>query len=438
MKKSTFLRIAMAFSLVLLVSGAFAQINLTIKNADGTNSNAAVVYTIHSSTGAVVVIQTANAGGLATWTPVNGSYNYLVRNSLSNQWNAYSVTYTGVVVNATITLSTSFNPTLAGATDYVANRTANKVTTGKPMPFWVYPSPVQNPSWTAPAAPKATAVSLIANLNSTFAWTYTPAANVADAHVPTTDNYVELTFTPALAAITTTASYELSAVETAAAAYGGCLGQAVKQYVTIINPPYIRISTATTSGTYQVSGTPINHIVAGCAGSIAATNIALAMDNTNEEFPYYTKLDYKVFNATMAAGNNLTLGADITAATMTAFPALDVIGQDAVTHANNTTNPYKMTATPQNLYGAVQTFQMMNNAITVYQFDFQSWNAKISRKCDYVAIRNAAGDETLITDANYTWYNTKWAAGDVIKAYIIVFPQPVTGPIYHIPNSWAL
>ncbi len=439
MKKSTFLRIAMAFSLVLLVSGAFAQVNITVKKSDGTAANGCQIYTKHSSTGAETVIATDGGPGdldaalnsVIRISPVAGT-NYLVRDAAAGtQWNAY----TGVAA-ATITLSASFNPTIQ---EYTANRNVNKVTIGRPIPFWVYPSPVQNPSWTAPAALKATPASIATNILSSFGWTTIPIANAANGHAPVTDNYSEWTFTPSLiGSAIATSTYEVDVVETPSSAYGTCAGQTIRHSVSVINPPYLKITTALGVPTYQVGGTPINHIVAGCAGSIAATNIALAMDNTNEEFPYFAKLDYKVYNATMGALNNLTLGADITAATMIAYPALEVQGGITATHVNNTTNPYRINATPQNLYGAVQTFQMMNNAITVYQFDFQSWNGKISRKCDYIAIRNNVGDETLITDANYTWYNTTWAVGDVIKAYVIVFPQPVTGPIYHIPNSWAL
>jgi len=446
MKKSTFLRIAMAFSLVLLVSGAFAQVNITVKKSDGTAANGCQIYTKHSSTGAETIIATDGGPGdldaalnsVIRISPVAGT-NYLIRDAaVGTQWNAY----TGVAA-ATITLSASFNPTIQ---EYTANRNVNKVTLGRPIPFWVYPSPVQNPAWTAPAALKATPASIATNILSSFTWSTVPVASAANSHAPTTDNYSEWTFTPSLiAAATTTSTYEVDVFETPAAAYGtACVGPTVRHSVTVINPPYLKITTAIGAPTYQVGGTPINHIVAGCAGSIAATNIALAMDNTNEEFPYYAKLDYKVYNATMGALNNLTLGADVTAATMLAYNTLEVQGGITATHVNNTTNPYKITASPQSLYGAAQTFQLMNNAITVYQFDFQSWNAKISRKCDYAAIRNAAGDETQITDANYVWYNNGVIANTfdgsafVKKAYIIVFPQPVTGPIYHIPNSWAL
>ncbi|NOU18322.1 MAG: hypothetical protein HOO91_12270 [Bacteroidales bacterium] len=440
MKKSTFLRIAMAFSLILLVSGAFAQVNITVKKSDGTAANGSQIYTKHSSTGAETVIATdggagdldAIVNGVIRISPVAGT-NYLLRDAaVGTQWNAY----TGVAA-ATITLSASFNPTIQ---EYTANRNVNKVTTGKAIPFWAYPSPVQNPAWIAPAALKATPASIATNILSSFAWSTVPVANAANSHAPATDNYSEWTFTPNLtAAITTTSTYEVDVVETPTAAYGGCVGSTIRHSVSVINAPYVRITTAIGPATYQVGGTPVSHIVAGCSGSIAATNIALAAENTNEEFPYYVKIDYKVYNATMGALNNLTLGADVTAATMLTYPALEVQGFFAASHVNNTTNPYRITATPQNLYGAVQTFGIMNNLITVYQFDVQSWNAKISRKCDYTAIRNAAGDETQITDANYTWYNSKWTpATDVTRAYIIVFPQPVTGPIYHIPNSWAL
>ena len=434
MKKSTLLRLAMSFTLMLFVSGVFAQITLTIRNEDGTLSNAAEVYTqMSSAPGTIVSVKIATALGAATWTPPIGTYNYLVRRSNNLEWNAYTVNYTGVAIpGATITLSSKFNPTIQ---DYAANRLGNKVTLAKPMPFWVYPSPIQNPAWVAPAIVKAPVASIVLNAISTFAWTIAPLTYTESTG--NNDNYVQLTFNPALVAVNATASYRLSVTETAAPAYGGCAGQAVDQYVTVINNPFIRISTAMQPATYSVLGTPVSHIVGGCQGSIAATNVTLAMDNTQEEFPYYAKLDYKVYNATLTAGN-LTALIDITAATMVAFPALNVNGGVTATLVNNTINPLLIATTPRDLFGAAVTFQVMNNAVTVYQFDFQSWNAKISRKSDYVAMRTFAGDETLITDPNFVWHNTKFAAGDVIKAYVIVLPQPVTGPIYHIANTWGI
>ena len=57
MRKSTLLKIAMTLTAMFLISGVFAQINLTVKNSTGTNINGAIIYTkISSSPGTEAVL----------------------------------------------------------------------------------------------------------------------------------------------------------------------------------------------------------------------------------------------------------------------------------------------------------------------------------------------------------------------------------------------
>ena len=441
MKKSTLLKLAMSFSLMLLVSGAFAQINLTIRDSNGALSASAVVYTINSSTGAVVTPVATAIAGVATWNPGNGYYNYLVRNAGTNQWNAYSVNYTGVIVNASITLSASFIVTPVGATDYVANRTADKVTNAKALPYWVFPSPVHNPTWAIPGTTYAAqgTIEQGAALLSTFGWTLTGGTGAS------TTNYVDVTpnASTSFAAITT-AQLSLSVVETPAAAYGGCGGTAVNFYSTIINPPFAKITTGAAAVGSTIGGAGYWRIASGCESLPAlTTNIAISFDNTQEEFPFYMRLIYNVYNPTIL-GTDITLGAPLAAASFPAGlrPQSAVVGGDA----NQTTNPMRFLVaggyTPS-IFAAPVTFTAVNNNITVYEFDLNSWNGKISRKADYLAWRTA-GAAPAINSANYTWYtnaaiaNTFDATAFIKKGYVIVYPKPVTGPIYHIANSWGL
>jgi hypothetical protein len=447
MKKSTFLKIAMAFSLMLLVSGAFAQIKLSVFNENGTVSVGAVIYTQNSSTGAIVPVVAVEApAGTYTWTPAAGSYNYLVRNSLSNQYNAYSVTFVGPVINASITLSTRFTTTIAG-TEYVANRTADKITNAKTLPFWVYPSPVHNPSWVVPAVAYASQAAIEQNVGpddlfSSFSWTVTGAP--ANASLT---NYVEITPNGNTSgSAIATSPLSLSVVETPAAAYGGCVGPTVKFYNTIINPPYAKITGTAASVGSTIGGLAYQVIGSGCDGDLVALtkNIALSFDNTNEEFPFYMRLNYNVYNPTIA-GIDMTLGAALPAASFPAALRPQSSAGGPVADANQTTNPMMFSGpsyTP-NVYAAAVTFTAVNNNVTVYEFDLNSWNGKISRKSDYIAFRTAAVPETVSSNT-LTWYtngavaNTFDASAFVKKAYVVVYPKPVTGPIYHIPNSWAL
>jgi len=126
----------MTLTAILFVSSVFAQINLTVKNDDGTAANSAVVYTINSSDGTVTVIATDGAAGdgdalvngIINFTPAANT-TYIVRNTGSTAWN----TYAGGVA-ATVVLRSDFATTL---NDYVSGYTSDKVTINKAMPYWV-------------------------------------------------------------------------------------------------------------------------------------------------------------------------------------------------------------------------------------------------------------------------------------------------------------
>lgn len=441
MKKSTFLKMAFTLCGAIFFSGAFAQVTLTIKNSDGTPSGSAVVYTKLSSTGVQADIVTADALGVAVLPNAAGNYNYIIRNAANNQWNSYSFTAPAAATAVTIYLKAAFNPVVG---DYVSVRTADKVTHTKPMPFWVYPSPAHNPAYVAPSGAYVTRATIVTGLVSKFAWTL-PANTVDVDAVATDDNYVQLVFTPDLsAAATTTVQRELSVIETPDAAFGGCAASAVKFFANIINPPYAQIngtvaSDAVPATTLTIATAAYRELGRAC--DVVNTNIEVAFPNTEEDFPYYVRLKYNVYNPTLV-GTNLTLGAALAAAS---FPAAARPQGFGGGDANLSTNPMSFGATPSNFYAAAVDFPVVNGAITVYEFDLNEWNGKISRKSDYIAFRDAAvKDATKIEDANYSWYSNAALAGTfdatslVKKAYIVVFPKPVTGPIYHIANTFGL
>lgn len=433
MRKSTLLKIAMTLTAMFFISGVFAQINLTVKNADGSAAVGAVVYTLNSSTAVVTTFgSAADASGLVTWTPgSNGKYFYLVRNASSDRWANLSVNYTGAIVNETVYLNDKFNPTLGS---YVASRNTDKVTIGRTMPFWVHPSLVQNPSYSAPTGTFATVSNIVSNVQSNFTWTLTGGGTLANFYSDGTStddgngikNYVQINTTGA----TDGDTIALEVVETADAAYGGCNANPVYFNFEAINPPYARITNAANTD-YSIGGTTINTIAFGCT-PLTSQNVTVAFDNAKEEFPYWMRASYSVYNATIDASNDITLGAALTFA-----DAMKPRG--GVTPANpadQTTNPLKFAAAGDMYAAPGMDFPTMNDKVTVYKFDLGSWNGSISRKSDYLAL-SAATAGNIETGA-YQWYTTPATpATDVTVAYLIVFPKPVTGPIYHIPNSFG-
>jgi hypothetical protein len=449
MKRQNLLKLAFTMLAMFIMTGAWAQIDITVKEADGTTAAAAAtIHTINSSVTPSTLsatIATANGSGVfVAFTPTAGT-NYIIQNAAGTQRNAYSTP--AAPANITITLRSQFALTIQ---EYRANNLGDKITRHKAMPLWVYPSPTHNPDWTAPAGAYETEVAIVdaANLKSTFAWTQNAGA------LGSTSNYVEITPAGDLtAAVTTTSANYVEVLETASAAFGGCAAvNPVGFNFTAINPPYAKITTGIVStadaSPITIGGSTFWQIGKACEGAGAlTTDIQLAFDNSNEEYPYYVRLDYKIYKPTLT-GTDLTLNAALLAGS---FPAglrpQGMGGGDA----NLTTNPLQFDSGESYVYGAgaadAKTFATLDGVITVYEFTLSGWNAKISRKSDYIAFRNNGGTNTDVNDANWTWYtnaviantfNASNTANFPKVGYIVVFPKPVTGPIYHIPNTWGL
>ncbi|MBN1115763.1 MAG: hypothetical protein JXA77_01050 [Bacteroidales bacterium] len=429
-------RLLAAFAVaIIFAGGAFAQSVLTIYNSDGTAANGAILYSINSSTGVSTTL--ATDGGAGDGDAVAGqitvaldaSTNYLISNAGGTQWNSVA---SAVDVSRDVYLNANFTETIR---EYAASNTLDKITHSQDMPFWVYPSPVHNPSWTAPAADYATQATIETNLTSSFSWALD---GVAEASVT---NYVEITAGGDLtgSAVATAAHY-LEVSETSDAAFGSCAGETVRMFFNAINPPYAQFN-GTAASAFTINTAAVQEFGSGCEDDVNAINPAVAFANTNEEFPYYVRLIYNAYNATAFDGTDITLGAPIAFTSNPTSP----LGTDGATAANQTTNPMEFNATPSNLYAAPQAFTALNNEITVYAFDLNEWNAKISRKSDYIAHRTAGGvDDANINSNTWSWYdnaalaNTWDASALVTVGYVIVFPTPVTGPIYHINNQWGL
>ncbi len=444
----------MALTLVtmLFVSGVFAQnITLVIKNADGSASNGAVLYTLSSYNGTQSTFVTDGVApdndALANGTIVlnglaAGNYTYLIKNAAGTNYGNFSVAYNGTDnITRTIALNTVFNPAIA---NYVALRTGDTITINKAMPFWVYPSVVYNPSYTAPTnsgnyTPIANNI-VSANVLSDFAWTvgggtatYYDATGAVDGAAPY-KNYVEISWA-------STGSKTITAVEDPSAS--PCNGDAVIQFVEVIDVPSASISNAVSTALGLD-----NVIVAACDGDAALTTADLSIDfsragNTNEKYPYHFNLPYKVYTVEKltAAGEipHITNGttsdevindASADVANYTGSSSIMVYGSENGSVVPSDANPIIVTSGTEVV--ADQDYAVQNNKITVYEFTYNNVNAKFSRKSDYIAMRN--GNYAATDYERFTYYPT--TAAD-LRYYIIALPKPQTGPIYHIGNNFA-
>jgi len=433
MKKTNIFKIVMTLVLAFVVTGAFAQIDITVNNPDGTPATDAVMYTLNSSTGvSTAIVADADDGtsdGVITGFTPTANTNYLISNSGGTTWNSYSTP--AAPANITIVLNSNFTETIQ---EYAANHTADKVTINKDMPFWVYPSPIHNPGWAPPAAANELETTIVddANLSSTFVWGID--GGTAAAGDAADDNYVELQWG-------TTGVKTITVTETADAAYGGCSGELKTFFTEVIDIPYVEFNNgADGTPAYTIGGSAINVILSECESVGTTIDPTLEFgDNADEEFPYYIRLNYTVHNATIDGSNNITLDA---AETMPA--AVDIQGDIAASTVSGTNplivNSGDLTGTTLPLLGGASAFPTVNNDITVYVLNMSTngYNAKISRKSDYVAMRDNGGTPANWDDGNYSWYTDDNSGANELDAYIVILPAPQTGPIYHIPNSWGL
>jgi hypothetical protein len=333
--------------------------------------------------------------------------------------------------------------------DYVQEGTGgtNLVTVNKFMPFWVWPSAAYNPDFNfADVTAYATGAAISAEVNSSFTYYFYSDAGYSTALTVTTDyetqsqskNYVEVQFvgTPAANTLYDVTRY-IGVTETPPAAGITCEGTEVNATVRVIDQPMMRFPAASLSTVMGL--TNVAHY--GCSGSTevsnTATAISVALDNTIDAIGadlfnrYHVTMNYNVYNYDVN-------GADGTLTNPVAVgsPTLNINNLTAdATNAPTAANPVVATSTtliPGKTYGLEGT------KATVYEYTLTGWNSGISRKSDYIAIRaleNATPGSSAWDD--YSYYTRNIDADVRLTARVIVLPAPVTGPIYHISNSWA-
>lgn len=327
----------------------------------------------------------------------------------------------------------------------------HKLTIGQPMPFWAWPSAIYNPDFDFSAiGAYATQANIENNVISSFEWKV-GAYNTDNA---TTEldfdgyaavagyaaNYVELTWTLADLGYATLDDIPvggneqlIQVVETPATAT--CPAVDVWFGVTIIDQPMVKFTDA---GATEVG---VDNVIAyGCEGSadvaVAATAIGITLDNTDEnaigateDTRYHVVVDYKVYNCPVDGGTGDLVWAS---AVEEAAPTITQFGQDGAT-AITTANP--VFAETTTLF-AGEDYIIENVQATVYEYTLTSWNAGISRKSDYINMRDNGYTYAANLD-QFTYYTRNSDAAATLVNRIVVLPTPVTGPIYHIPDDFT-
>ena len=309
-------------------------------------------------------------------------------------------------------------PANAGEYASADEESTTKVTVGKPMPFWVYPDAVYNPDWTVPIASGIPAYVTVASITddviSSFAWTTAGDPTRTNEN----ENYVELQWN-------TLGTHVIAVVESPVGGLA-CDGDGQDLSVVVIDEPYVKFgfSVSTQLGLDSV-------MFAACGGhEDLQTAIAIAFENDDEENPYHINLGYIVYDVPF---DGATGDLDWDNRSSVVPIGLEVYGQDG-TNAPSEANPIIRDNTESELIPE-RTYTGIVGFARVYQFELVGWNAKISRKSDYISLRDGGLDPDVYE--NYVYHNDS-GEGDVLLARIVVLPAPVTGPIYHIPDSFGL
>lgn len=411
MKKSTLLKVATTFTVMLFVSGIFAQ-TITVKKADGTPAAGATIYTINSSTGANsgnLATGVADAGGVLTFVPVVGT-NYIV--NLGTEYNTYTPS---AVAPITITLNAKF---LNSFQDYRSGNDGDQVTLETTIPLWVYPSTIYNSAFNPANATLTTPLLLhnyiksAADVSSIFTWSI-PAAATLDLSA-VTGKYAAVPVTAANG-FAAGSSYTANVFETPAAPFAGCPGASQKFTFSVVAQPTMTITTPAAD-------------INACEGTGSLTTAISATLTGTGAASLNLQWDYIAYTA-KSSWDGVT------------FPvgALNLDDADITAQAGYTATDYPLTTAPQtariigaNELIASRTWNTYQNKITIYEFKLIGVNDKISRKSDYISV--VEGSKTVGDPASYTYYTN----GTTLIRRIVVKPTPSTGPIYHIPNSWGL
>jgi hypothetical protein len=286
------------------------------------------------------------------------------------------------------------------AADYAAGdvQTETYITEGKTVPMYALPDAYYHPNYDVAGADFT--------LTDGFVWTWTEATTTLTfSQNGAEDNYVAITAPAGSAA---GSPYTLSVTETADAAYGGCAGAAQTLTVNVVAVPDVTIGgDATYTFCDGSPGAPANiqsTITGGWQNYRLVWTLEIAtLDATNAKEFYYD--DENGTNPDPAPKYAVEYTTAVPQEIDIAANAPDLMTVSAFNVINNGTNP----------------------AATVYTYVLTSINDQASRYGDFIGLN---GDNT---DPSAFMY---YAAGPETVT-VTVYPAPVTGPIYHIIDTWS-
>lgn len=315
--------------------------------------------------------------------------------------------------------------------DALVTSPTDKITVNKSMPFWVWPSASYNPDFDYTSIGSAI-TNIVTGVVSDFAWVsagstitsyYSDGTSTDDGNG--IKNYVEISWN-------TTGNKVIEVTETPSSAL--CPADPVYFGVSVIDVP-----SATIVGANSALGLD-NVISSACWDASTPHSVAVnvTLPNAAEVYPYHFNVTYEVFNVSSLDGSGELPndGSNVfndAAAGVSPIAIGDgtvhIYGQDGAAYPT-AGNPRILAAGTELV--AAQDYKVQNNMITVYRLTYNNVNARISRKSDYIAART--GTWTATDYGNFSYYPT--VAANTAK-YIVSLPTPVTGPIYHIPNTFA-
>ncbi|QKG78916.1 hypothetical protein [Tenuifilum thalassicum] len=265
---------------------------------------------------------------------------------------------------------------------------------GTTVPVYALPDPVYHPwdyasgTWT---------------LTDGFTWNWaegTTTLTFSQNGAP--DNYVEITAPAGSAA---GSPYTVTVYEQSPAAFGGCA------------------DATPTSITVNVVATP-----SATLGALAGASDSYCVGDAS--IP-------SAINATISGGwQNYRLVWRLEIATLDNNAAKDQYYDDETGAGASAVQKYAVnytTASPEAVAASgahdimtVSSFSVINNKPTVYTYELISINDQALRFGDFITLDGDATDPSAFT------YNA------ISETYTLqINPAPVTGPIYHIPTTWA-
>jgi len=267
---------------------------------------------------------------------------------------------------------------------------------GKTIPVYAKPDPIYHSSWDYATATWT--------LTDGFVWNWSvtagTAANITFSQNGQEDNYVEITAAAA-------GTYTINVKEKAPAAFGGCEdATGTSLTLNVVETPAITLGALAGQNPNFCEGDP-------AIPTTVNTTISGGWQNY--------RLSWSLEIATLGAG--LTKDFYYLDETGAGYSAVQIYAANYTEAA-----PQEVAANGTHDIMTVGSFEVINLKPTVYTYTVNSINDQALRFGDFIAL---AGDAT---SAGAFSYNPVTGNGTYT---IQINPKPVTGPIYHIPSTWA-